>query len=110
MEDITAAFAGVSIIAIIAIIIVYIRIKYYLKQELVDPDIKRLEGIIESMRADFTQKVADLEEHNNKLSAKLDKKFDELNNKMDKNSQAVSQMQGMLTAIFNGLRNSQYDQ
>ena len=106
MNDIYAAAIGGGITGTLGVVVCYIRLKKLLKEEIVDPEIMRLESIVKEMRKDFESELNHVIEDNNKLSAKLDKKFDELNSKMDKNSQAVSTMQGMLTAIFNGLRNN----
>jgi len=108
MNEIYAAIIGGGVTGTIGIIIGYIRLKKLLKAEIVDPEIQRLETLVDELRKDFGQKLARVEEDYNKLSNKIDKKFDELNHKMDKNSQAVSNMQGMVTAIFNGWRNGQY--
>lgn len=107
MNELSSALAGVSFAGMIAVIIGYIRLKRTLKEEIVDPDIKRLEGLITSLKEEFSLKLSKVEEENYRMSDKLDKKFEELNSKMDKNSQAVSNMQGMLTAIFNGLKYGQ---
>lgn len=107
MSDIYAAIAGGGVAGTIGVIVGYIRLKRLLKEEIVDPEIQRLEGLVSDLRRDFDQKLARVEEDYGKLSDKLDKKFDEINHKMDKNSQAVSQMQGMLTTIFNGLKYGQ---
>ena len=110
MNDIYAAAIGGGITGTLGVVVCYIRLKKLLKEEIVDPEIMRLESIVKEMRKDFESElnhvIEDNNNNDNKLSAKLDKKFDELNSKMDKNSQAVSTMQGMLTAIFNGLRNN----
>lgn len=107
MSDLSSALAGISFAGMIAVIVGYIRLKRTLKEEIVDPDIKRLEGLITSLKEEFSLKLSKVEEENYRMSDKLDKKFEELNSKMDKNSQAVSNMQGMLTAIFNGLKYGQ---
>ena len=108
MSDIYAAIAGGGITGTIGVIVGYIRLKKLLKEEIVDPEIARVECLVSDLRRDFDQKLARVEEDYSHLSNKIDKKFDELNHKMDKNSQAVSTMQGMVTAIFNGWRNGQY--
>lgn len=110
MNDIYAAAIGGGVTGTIGVIVGYIRLKRLLKEEIVDPEITRLEGLVTDLRRDFDQKLARVEEDYSYLSSKIDKKFDELNHKMDKNSQAVSNMQGMVTAIFNGWRNGQYGQ
>ena len=107
MSDLSSALAGISFAGMIAVIVGYIRLKRTLKEEIVDPDISRLEGLINSLKEEFARKLAKVEEENYRMSDKLDKKFEELNRKMDKNSQAVSNMQGMLTAIFNGMKYGQ---
>lgn len=110
MNDIYAAAIGGGLTGTIGVIVGYIRLKRLLKAEIVDPEISRIEGVVYNLRRDFDQKLARVQEDYSNLSSKIDKKFDELNHKMDKNSQAVSTMQGMVTAIFNGCRNSQYGQ
>ena len=109
MNEFSYALAGFGFAGIVGVIIGYIRLKHSLKEEIVDPDIERLEAVIKAMKEDFEQRLAKVENEGQKMSEKLDHKFDELNRKLDKNSQAVSTMQGMLTAIFNGLRSSQYE-
>ena len=105
MNDIAYSLAAGGFAGVAGVIIGYIRVKRYLKEELVNPDIERIDKDLKAMRADFERKLADVKEDNMHLSQKLDKKFDELNSKVDKNSQVVSSMQGMLTVMFNGLRN-----
>ena len=105
MNDIAYSLAAGGFTGVVGVIIGYICVKRYLKEELVNPDIERLDKDLKAMKADFEQKLADVKEDNHHLSQKLDKKFDELNIKLDKNSQVVSSMQGMLTVMFNGLRN-----
>lgn len=105
MNDIAYSLAAGGFAGVIGVIIGYIRVKRYLKEELVNPDVERLDNDLKAMKADFERKLADVKEVNQHLSQKLDKKFDELNAKIDKNSQVVSSVQGMLTVMFNGLRN-----
>ena len=94
----------------ITLFFLYIRLKKTLKEEIVDPDINDIRKEIKQMRADFEKELAIVKEDGQKMSEKIDRKFDEVNAKLDKNSQAVSTMNGMLTAIFNGLRSNQYGQ
>ena len=108
MTDYAQYLEGFTIISIVVLFFVVVKIKKGLKAEIVDPDIERLEQMITDLRSDVNKELARVKEDGQKMSEKLDKKFDELNVKLDKNSQAVSNMQGMITAIFNGLR-SQYD-
>ena len=105
MNDIAYSITAGGLAGVAGVIIGYIRVKRYLKEELVNPDIERLDSDLKAMKADFERKLADVKEDNMHLSQKLDKKFDELNSKVDKNSQVVSSMQGMLTVMFNGYRN-----
>lgn len=108
--DISSVLAGVSLVGVISIIIGWIRVKHTLKEEIVDPEISQIKLMMTTWQEQFARKLAKVEEENNRMSDKLDRKFDELNSKMDKNSQVVSQMQGMLTAMFNGMRDNQYGQ
>ena len=110
MSELSSVLTGVSLAGILGIIIGYIRLKHHLKEEIVDPDITNLKTFINAKLGDFEQRLAKVEDEGHKMSEKIDHKFEEVNAKLDKNSQAVSTMQGMLTAIFNGLRNNQYGQ
>lgn len=109
MADYIQYLEGLTILSIVVLFFVIMKIKKGLKAEIVDPDVQRLELMISELRVDFDKELARVKEDGQKMSEKLDKKFDELNIKLDKNSQAVSNMQGMITAIFNGLR-GQYGQ
>lgn len=109
MNEFSYALAGFGFAGIVGVIIGYIRLKHSLKEEIVDPDINSLKMFINTKLTDFEQRLAKVEDDGQKMSDKIDHKFEEVNAKLDRNSQAVSTMQGMLTAIFNGLRNSQYD-
>lgn len=110
MNDFSSALAGISFAGLVGIILGYIRLKRHLKEEIVDPDISNLKTFITTKLSDFEQRLAKVEDEGQKMSEKIDHKFEEINAKLDKNSQTVSNMQGMLTAIFNGLRNNQYGQ
>ena len=110
MGDTQTILTGISLATLLGIIYGYIRLKRHLKEEIVDPDIQRLESLLNAFKTDFDQRLSKVEDDGKKMSDKIDHKFEEVNAKLDKNSQAVSTMQGMLTAIFNGLRNSQYGQ
>jgi len=111
MDNFSSALAGISFATLIGIIFGYIRLKRHLKEEIVDPDVKRLEEIIKDLKEDFDKRIAKVEGDGMRMSDKLDHKFAELNDKLDRNSHEVSTMKGMLTAIFNGLRNgSEYGQ
>jgi len=100
---------GMSVGTAIALFFAYIRFKKSVKEEIVDPDIKLLKAEIEEVKKTMMEKIARLEENNIRSAANLDKKFDELNHKLDATSQKVSQMQGMLTALFNGMKQN-YEQ
>ena len=110
MEEIQGFLSKISIYGVILLVVWVFRLKHQLKAELVDPDINALKKEIKQMREDFEKELAAVKEDGQKMSEKIDKKFDEVNAKLDKNSQAVSTMNGMLTAIFNGLRSNQYGQ
>ena len=105
MSEFSSALAGISFAGLCGIVYGYIRLKHHLKEEIVDPDIKELKTALNIMKANFEQRLSKVEAEGMQMSEKIDRKFQEVNAKLDKNSQAVSTMQGMLTAIFNGLRN-----
>lgn len=105
MSDLSSTIAGISFATLVGIIFGYIRLKRHLKEEIVDPDVKRLEDVIKDLKEDFDRRLVKVEDDGKRMSDKLDHKFAELNDKLDRNSQEVSTMKGMLTAIFNGLRN-----
>lgn len=110
MSEIQPYLSEISIAGLLGLFVWFLRLKRSLKAELVDPDITRIDNDLKALRAEFEKQLAAVKEDNQKMSDKLDRKFDELNIKLDKNSQAVSSMQGMLTVIFNGLKsNSQYE-
>lgn len=104
MGDTQTIIAAIGAGGMITLFFLIIRIKKTLKEEIVDPDIKRLEGKIAALEVSMADKMSRMEENTSRSVASLDKKFDELNNKFDITSQKVSNMQGMLTAIFNGYR------
>ena len=107
MGDTQNLLAALGVGGMITLFFLYIRLKNTLKKEIVDPDIERLEGKIAILEKSMGDKMSRVEENTSRSIASLDKKFDELNSKFDSTSQKVSQMQGMLTAIFNGYRQSQ---
>ena len=110
MSELQHYLSEISIAGLVGLFLWFLSIKRSLKAELVDPDIERLDKDIKSLRIDFENKLAKAEENNQKMFEMLDSRFKELNAKMDKNSQAVSSMQGMLTVIFNGMKNNgQYE-
>ena len=47
-------------------------------------------------------------EENNKLSNKIDKNFFELNRKMDDNNKEVANIQGMVSVMFNAMKQGNY--
>ena len=98
---------GLTALGLIVLFFLIIKIKNGLKAEIVDPDINDIKKEMKQMRADFEKELAAVKQDGQKMSEKLDKKFDELNKKLDHNSQAVSTMSGMITAIFNGLKYGQ---
>lgn len=112
MEDTQTLLTALGAGGIITLFFLIIRMKKTLKEEIVDPDIKRLEDKIATLEKDMSGKISRMEENTSRSVANLDKKFDEMNSKFDITSQKVSQMQGMLTAMFNGLRanNENYGQ
>lgn len=109
MTELVKYIEGFTAAGLVILFFLIIKIKNGLKAEIVDPDINALKKELKQMRADFEKELAAVKEDGQKMSEKIDRKFDEVNDKLDKNSQAVSTMSGMLTAIFNGLRN-QYGQ
>lgn len=109
MNDLSSVLTGVTAASLLGVIYGYIRLKRHLKEEIVDPDITNLKTFINAKMGDFEQRLVKVEDDGHKMSEKIDHKFEEVNAKLDKNSQAVSTMQGMLTAIFNGLRNGAID-
>jgi len=111
MIDVSSAIAGISFATLVGIIFGYIRLKRHLKEEIVDPDITRLEIALKDMKEDFDRRLIKVEGDGQRMSDKLDSKFAELNDKLDRNSHEVAAMKGMLTAMYNGLRNgSEYGQ
>lgn len=112
MGDTNTILATLGAGGTIALFFLYIRLKKTLKEEIVDPDINDIRKELHQLKADFAKELAAVKDDNQKMSDKIDRKFDEVNKKLDQNSQAVSTMNGMLTAIFNGLRgnNTQYGQ
>lgn len=102
---------GFTAAGLVVLFFLVITIKKGLKAEIVDPDINALKKEIKQMREEFEKELAAVKQDNQKMSEKLDRKFDELNKKIDKNSETVSTMSGMLTAIFNGMsRATEYGQ
>lgn len=112
MEDTQTLLKLLGAGGIVALFFLYIRLKNTLKKEIVDPDIQRLEDSIKSMKKEMSEKVSRIEENTSHSVANLERKLDEMNVKFDVTSQKVSQMQGMLTAMFNGLQgnNNNYGQ
>ena len=104
MNEANTLLAGLSIGGLVSLFFIYIRMKKYLKEEIVDPDINDLKREIDVLKEDFSAKLSALQDDRMLLSSKIDAKFAELNSKMDKQAQDVAKMQGMLTAMFNGLR------
>lgn len=104
MNEANTLLAGLSIGGLVSLFFIYIRMKKYLKEEIVDPDINDLKKEIDVLKEDFSAKLSALQDDRMLLSSKIDAKFAELNRKMDKQAQDVAKMQGMLTAMFNGLR------
>ena len=104
MGEVQTLIATLGAGGMITLFFLIMRLKRTLKEEIVDPDIKRLEDKIMSLEKDMSSKISRMEENTSRSVANLDKKFDEMNSKFDITSQKVSQMQGMLTAMFNGFR------
>ena len=110
MGDTQTILATLGAGGVIALFFLYIRLKKTLKEEIVDPDINDIRKELNQMKSEFNKELATVKEDGQKMSDKIDRKFDEVNKKLDQNSQAVSQMQGMLTAMFNGLQgNTNYE-
>ena len=105
MEETQNLITAIGLGGMIVLFFLVIRIKKTLKEEIVDPDVKRLEQKMMLME----EKISRMEENTSRSVANLDRKFDEMNSKLDATSQKVSQMQGMLTAMFNGLRSAGND-
>ena len=112
MGDANTILATLGAGGVVALFLLYIRLKKTLKEEIVDPDIKNLEQRMTALEKTMSDKISRMEESTSRSVASLDRKFDELTKKLDITSQQVSQMQGMLTAMFNGLRdnNTNYGQ
>lgn len=112
MTDANSWMAGITIGSIISFFLLYMRVKKHVKEEIVDPDIAAIRKEMETMKTELVSKVETLESDRAKLSEKLDNKFAELNVKMDQNTRDLSRMQGMLTALFNGIQgnNNNYGQ
>lgn len=111
MGDTQTFLTAVGAGGMITLFFLYIRLKKTLKEEIVDPDIKRLEQKMSLLENSMADKISRMEESTSRSAANLDRKFEELNAKLDSTAQKVSQMQGMLTALFNGLReNANYGQ
>lgn len=104
MGDTGTLLAGLGLGGAVTLFFVYIRLKRTLKEEIVDPDIKRLEGKIAALEGSMADKISRMEESTSYSVANLDRKFDELSKKWDVTNQHVSQIQGMLTAMFNGFQ------
>jgi hypothetical protein len=104
MGDTNTLLAGLSIGGLVSLFFIYIRLKKHLKEEIVDPDIRDLKREIDALKEDFGGKLTALQDDRALLSSKIDTKFAELNRKLDKQAQDVAKMQGMLTAMFNGIR------
>lgn len=110
MAELIKYIEGLTAVGLVALFFLIISLKNGLKKEIVDPEINNIKKEIKQMRDDFEKELQTVKEDGQKMSEKLDKKFDELNKKLDKNSEAVSTMSGMITVIFNGIRNSEYGQ
>ena len=104
MDNISVAIASVGIGGVLGIIATYIQLKKTHKAEIVDPDIKNLEQRLTILEKTMADKISRMEESTSRSVANLDRKFDELSKKWDVTNQHVSQIQGMLTAMFNGLQ------
>lgn len=106
MGDTQTFLAAVGAGGMITLFFLYIRLKKTLKEEIVDPDIKRLEQKMASLEKSMADKISRMEENSSRSAENLDRKFDELSKKIDVTSQQMAKIQGMLTAMFNGLRES----
>ena len=110
MVELTKYIEGFTAAGLVALFFLIIGFKNSLKREIVDPEITALKKEIKQMKEEFEKELEAVKQDNQKMSVKIDKKFDEINDKLDRNSQAVSNIQGMITVIFNGVRNTQYEQ
>ena len=112
-----AAIVGGVIGAITSIIIKTHTLKKVLKEEIVEPDIKtlqneikRLDNKVDSLEKNFKEEVNRISVENNRLSDKIDKNFYDLNKKIDTNAQGMSKIEGMVTVIFNSMKQGYYEQ
>ena len=112
-----AAVVGSVIGSIVTTIVKTHNLKKILKEEIVDPDInslkveiKRLNKELQDSKTTFKEELARMTNENNKLSDKLDKNFFELNRKFDDNSKEVANIQGMVTVMFNAMKQNYYEQ
>lgn len=112
-----ASVIGGVLGAIVSIVVKTHTLKNVLKEEIVKPDvdsmqkeIKRLDDKIDSLEKNFKEEVHRISEENNRLSDKIDKNFYELNKKVDGNTTEMAKVQGMVTVIFNSIKQGYYEQ
>ena len=110
-----ATLAGGVLGAIISTLIKTHNLKKVLKEEIVDPDIdsvrkeiKNLDEKIALYNSNFKDEISRMTEENNKLSNKIDKNFFELNRKMDDNNKEVANIQGMVSVMFNAMKQQSF--
>ena len=110
-----ATLVGGVLGAIISTLIKTHNLKKVLKEEIVDPDIdsvrkeiKNLDEKIALYNSNFKDEISRMTEENNKLSNKIDKNFFELNRKMDDNNKEVANIQGMVSAMFNVMKQQSF--
>lgn len=111
LESISIATVVGSVLgAIVTTIVKTHNIKKVLKEEIVDPDIKRLDKELKDITVYFKEEITKMNNENNKLSDKIDKNFFELNRKFDDNNKEIANIQGMVTVMFNAMKQNYYEQ
>jgi FtsZ-binding cell division protein ZapB len=99
MHDTVFYIAGGSIAGILSLWMWYLKVKKYLKEELVDPEIRQIRAIVALMQVDINA----LKNADKQLTDKMDQQFDSVKNSLAITNQSLAEMKGSLDLIVKQL-------